>query len=77
MLLNITQEVNPDRSFVMGRNGLWKIKALNIWQAGDGRTVFDCISRRGLVLNGGFGIDNRGFERLVHRLKEEFFIDNP
>ena len=65
-MLNIKQEVNPDQSFVMGRNGLWKFKTLHIWQAGhNGRVIFDCISRSGRVLNAGFGMDGLGFEKLV------------
>lgn len=67
-MLNIKQEVNPSQSFVMGRNGLWKFKALHIWQAGCGRIVFDCISRRDAVLNAGFGIDGLSFEKLVWQL---------
>lgn len=67
-MLDVMQTVNPNRSFVMGRNGLWKMKALHIWQTGDGRTVFECISRRDAVLNAGFGIDNISFERLICRL---------
>lgn len=67
-MIDIKQTVNPDRSFVMGRNGLWKFKKLHVWQTGDGRVVFDCISRSDRVLNAGFGIDCLGFEQLVGRL---------
>ena len=76
MLLNIMQKVNPDRSFVMGRNGLWKMKALRIWQAGDGLVVFDCISRQDRVINGGFEIDGLGFEQLVIKLGELRSLSN-
>lgn len=64
-MIDIKQAVNPSQSFVMGRNGLWKMKALHIWQAGDSRVIFDCISRRNVVLNAGFGIDGLSFEKLV------------
>lgn len=67
-MLDIKQDVNPGQSFVMGRNGLWKFKALHIWQAGDGRVIFDCISRRDVVLNAGFGIGIKSFELLVPKI---------
>ena len=65
-MLNVTQDVNPSQSFVMGRNGLWKMKALRLWETGDHRIVFDCISaKRGITINGGFGIDLDSFDLLV------------
>ena len=65
-MLDIKQEVNPGQSWVMGRNGLWNMKQLHIWQTGDSRVVFDCISaKRGIIINGGFGIDGLSFEQLV------------
>ena len=69
-MLNVIQSVNPDQSFVMGRNGLWQIKELHIWQTGGGRIVFDCISRSNRVLNAGFGIDKESFDLLVCNIND-------
>jgi hypothetical protein len=66
---SISVELNPVVAWCQGRNGLVAIKGVSIWGDGD-IVIFDCINRRGVVVNGGLGIEATAMDELATKWLE-------
>lgn len=70
MTARVSVNLNPDTAWCQGRNGLVKIKELTVWETGGGEVIFDGINKRGIAINGGFGITVEAMDELAKKWLE-------
>lgn len=71
--MDITVRTNTSESLVTGRNGVFPIIEVRIWEGDNGKLFIDGIGRSGKVLNAGFVIDAEAAKKLLAKVAENKF----
>jgi len=69
-MIDITVKTDPERSYIQGRNGHFKLHAMRVHalhHETHGKIWLDGLRQNGAAINGGFEINTRAFARLCHK----------
>jgi len=63
----IRVDTDVKRSYIQGRNGLYDIHEIEIWETEDGNVFIDGIGKRGNAINGGLHITKEAMTEIAKR----------